>query len=110
MKLLADWLISALVILAVSYVLPVIHTATFLTALAVALVLGILNAVVKPILFFLTLPITILTLGLFTFVLNAAIVLLVSGLVPGFVVDGFLWALVFSVVLSLINAMLDKLF
>lgn len=110
MTILFRWLTSALAIIAVAYLLPGVHIANLVTALVVALVLGILNAVVKPILFFLTLPITILTLGLFSLVLNAVIVLLVSKLVPGFIVDGFLWALVFSILLSFINTILSHLF
>lgn len=110
MTILFRWLTSALAIIAVAYLLPGVHIANLVTALVVALVLGILNAVVKPILFFLTLPITILTLGLFSLVLNAVIVLLVSKLVPGFIVDGFLWALVFSILLSFVNTILSHLF
>lgn len=110
MQVLISWVVSALVILAISYLLPGIHVANFLTALVVALVLGILNAIIKPILFVLTLPITILTLGLFTFILNAVIVLLTSYLVPGFAVDGFLWAFIFSIVLSLANSILHSIY
>ena len=110
MGLLIRWLTGALAIMAAAYVLPGIKVDSFLTALVLAVVLGILNAVLKPILFFFTLPITILTLGLFTFVLNAVKVLLASHFVTGFVVDGFWWALVFSIVLSIITTMLGKLF
>ena len=103
MGLLINWVVSALVILSAAYILPGVHIANFTTALVTALVLGIINAFVKPVLLFLTLPINILTLGLFTFILNAFIILLVSEVVPGFKVDGFFWALAFSVIVSIIN-------
>lgn len=93
-----------------SYILPGVHISGFLAAIILALVLALLNAVVKPILVFLTIPVTILTLGLFLLVINALIILLASGIVPGFDVDGFWWALLFSLVLSLITAILDAIF
>jgi putative membrane protein len=108
MGLLVTWLINALVIIVSAYILPGVHVENFLTALSVALVLGILNVVIKPILIFLTLPITIVTLGLFLLVINALMILLASSIVPGFTVDGFLWALVFSLVLSFINLFTSK--
>src|SRR4030042_1950580 len=101
MKILGDWIVYSLAILVAAYLLPGVHVAGFLTALAVAVVLGIINAVIKPILVILTLPINILTLGLFTLVINAALVLLTGKLVTGFKVDGFWWALAFSLVLWL---------
>ncbi len=109
MSILISWFVSALAILAASYLLPGVHIAGFLTALVVAVVLGIINAIIKPILVILTLPINILTLGLFTLVINAFLVLLTSAIVPGFKVDGFLWALIFSIVLSIINMFLHSL-
>lgn len=109
MGILINWVVSALAILAAAYLLPGVHVASFVAALVVALVLGIINAVLKPILLLLTLPINILTLGLFTFVINALIILLVANLVTGFSVDGFWWALIFSIVLSIINSFLHSL-
>lgn len=82
---------------------------TFLTAVVVSVVLGVINAILKPILLFLTLPITLVTLGLFTFVINAALVLLVAQIVPGFDVVSFTWALLFSLVLSLVSWFLNTL-
>lgn len=93
-----------------SYILPGVHISGIVAAVILALVLALLNAVVKPILIFLTIPVTILTLGLFLLVINALIILLASGIVPGFEVDGFWWALLFSLVLSLITAILDAIF
>lgn len=110
MKILINWLLSALAIIAAAYLLQGVHVANFVTALVVALVLGIINAVLKPILVILTLPINVLTLGLFTLVINALLVLLASALVSGFVISSFWWALLFSLVLSLINAALHTIF
>lgn len=106
MALLLQWLIYSVAILIAAYLLPGVQIDTFTTALVAALVLGILNAVLRPLLLLLTLPINILTLGLFTFVVNAAVILLTDGLVDGFSVDGFWWALLFSLILSLISALL----
>jgi putative membrane protein len=85
------WFINALLVILVTYVVPGISVESFWTALLVALVLGVLNAIVRPILVILTLPITLLTLGLFTFVINGLLFWLVSTVVKGFNVDGF-WA------------------
>ncbi len=109
MAILFSWIISALAIIASAYLLPGVHVDGFTTALVVALVLGIINAIIKPVLVILTLPINILTLGLFTLVINALLVLLTAAIVPGFKVDGFWWALIFGVVLSLINGFLNSL-
>ena len=109
MKILINWLISALAVFCAAYLLPGVHVPDFQTAFVVALVLGIMNAIIKPVLILLTLPITLLTLGLFTLVINAVMILLAARLVPGFQVDSFLWALIFSIVLSLINSFLNRL-
>ncbi len=109
MKTLISWFISALAVLITAYLLPGVHVDSFVSALIVALVLGIINAFIKPILIILTLPIGILTLGLFTFVINALLILLTANLVPGFTVDGFLWAIIFSIVLSIVNSVFGKL-
>lgn len=108
MEKLINWLITTLAVAVTAYILPGVVVSGFLTALAVALVLGILNIFIKPILVFLTLPINILTLGLFTFVINAFLVWLSSLIVPGFTVDGFLWALVYGAILSFVVWVLDK--
>lgn len=108
-SILINWIVSALTILTAAYLLPGVHVADFTTALVVAVVLGVINAFIKPVLLILTLPITIVTLGLFTFVINALIIIFATKVVPGFSVDGFLWALLFSIVLSLINSFLDRL-
>ena len=91
MKLLLRWLINALTLLAIAYYLPGIEVAGFYAALVTALVLGLVNALIKPLFIFFTLPINILTLGLFTFVINALLFWFVSTIVEGFEVAGF-WA------------------
>ena len=100
-------LLTAILTYVLAKFLPGAHLDGFTDALWLVLVLAILNAVVKPILQLLSLPITILTLGLFLLVINAVIVLLASWLLPGFQVDGFLAALLFSVVLSLVTTVVD---
>ncbi len=100
------WLVSAVAVMITAYLLPGAHVGSLFVALVVAVVLGIINLFLKPVLIILTLPINIVSLGLFTFVINALLVQLASNLVPGFQVDGFLWALAFSVVLSIVNSFL----
>lgn len=106
MNFLIRILVSALVAFGLSYILSGVHIDTFVTALIVAVVLAVLNALVKPILVILTLPITIVTLGLFLFVINALIILLCDKLIAGFDVDGFWWALLFSILLSIVSSIL----
>ena len=109
MEIIISWIVSAMVIFSVAYILPGVRVESFTAALVVALILGIINAFVKPVLVILTLPITIITLGLFYFVLNALLILFVSSIVPGFSVNGFLWALIFGIVLSIANTFVNKL-
>lgn len=106
MTVLLSWLLFSLAIVVTAYLLPGVRLSGFVAALATAVVLGLVNAFLKPLLILLTLPINILTLGLFTFVINALLILLVSSVVPGFRVDGFWWALAFSLLLSVIHAVL----
>ncbi len=109
MRLLAAWLINAAALLALPWLLPSIHVASFATALWVALVLGLINTLVRPVLLLLTLPVTLLTLGLFIFVINGLMFLLAAWLLEGFVVDG-LWAGVLgSTAYSVISWLLTKL-
>ena len=102
MKLIFHWLVSAGAIWVAAYIVPNTQV-TLKGALVAAVVLGALNLLVRPILFVLTLPITLLTLGLFSLILNAAMVMLASMIVPGFVVVGFWSALLFALVLSVVN-------
>jgi putative membrane protein len=82
---------------------------TVVSALITAVVLGGINLLIRPVILFLTLPINILTLGLFTLVINAVLVLLASAVVPGFQVASFWWALLFSIVLTIVNSVLHRL-
>lgn len=84
-----------------------VHVSDFKSAFFFAITLGILNAIVKPLLSFFSFPITVLTLGLFLLVINATMVLLASSFIAGFKVDGFWWALIFSIVLSIITSFLN---
>lgn len=102
------WISSVLAILIAAYILPGV-TVTFVGAIVLAVVLGIINVFIKPVLRVLTLPLTILTLGLFSLVLNALLVLLAAALVPGFDVLGFWSALFFAVIVSLVNAFFSVL-
>ena len=109
MQTIISILVNALAVFAAGYILPGVHISDFVTAIVVAIILGVLNTFVKPVLILLTLPINILTFWLFTFVINAVIVLIVAKIVPGFKVDGFWWALAFSLVLSLVSSFLNAL-
>lgn len=109
MRFILQLIISTLAVLITSYLLPgvKIEDNSFLTALVVAAVLAFLNAVLKPIMIILTIPVTIFTFGLFLLVINALIILLAGKLVDGFHVSGFWSALLFSLILSLITAILE---
>jgi len=106
MNFLMRIIITSIVAFGLSYLLTGIQFDTFWTAIIVSIVLAVLNAIIKPILILLTLPITLLTFGLFLFVINALIILLAEKLVTGFSVDGFWWALLFSLLLSLLTSLL----
>jgi len=97
MRLLLVWLVNALALMAVAYLLPGIAVADFVTALLAALVLGLVNAVIRPILILLTLPATLLTLGLFIFVINGLLFWFVGSFIAGFTVSGF-WPGVFGAI------------
>lgn len=101
--------ITAFALVCTAYIVPGIEVSNFLVALCAAFVLGILYALVRPLLIILTLPATILTLGLFIFVINAALFLLASSFIDGFEVDGFIPALVGSVLVSVISMLTQKL-
>jgi putative membrane protein len=104
MRLLLRLIVMTIAVVITSYVLPGVELDGFWTALIVAIVLSVLNVFLKPILVVLTIPVTILTFGLFLLVINALLILLASRLIPGFQVHGFWWALAFSVILTLINS------
>lgn len=102
-------LIIALAVMLTAAILPGIEVKNYWSAIIVAIVLGLLNYFVAPVMEFLTIPITILTFGLFLFVINALIIMLAGYLVDGFKVLGFWWALLFSIVLSLISSLLEMI-
>ena len=102
-------LLTAIVVVILSKIIPGVHVNTYITAIWVAFVIGILNSFLKPILVFLTLPVTIITLGLFLFVINAVLILLANNWIDGFQVSGFWTALLFSILLSFSESLLYKL-
>lgn len=108
--LVVKWLVNALAIFIVGQFLPGIHVPDYMTALWVALVLGVVNTVIRPILLLITLPINILSLGLFTFVLNGLMFWLAAKFVHNFSVDGFWWAVLGALVVSAIATVLDRIF
>lgn len=109
MGLIIRLLISAVAVLIASYIIPGVTVTSFGTALIVAIVLGLLNAIVKPILVILTIPITILTLGLFYLVINVLMVYLAASLVSGFAVSGFIAALLFSILVTIVTWVIDSI-
>ncbi|MFL5763301.1 MAG: phage holin family protein [Bacteroidia bacterium] len=111
MKFLIQLVISTLAVLISSYLLPgvSIDNNSFLTALIVAAVLAFLNGVVKPIMIVLTIPVTVVTFGFFLLVINALMILLAAKIVNGFHVAGFWWALLFSLILSVITSILESI-
>ncbi|MEM9000275.1 MAG: phage holin family protein [Bacteroidota bacterium] len=106
MKLILRILLSALAVIILSYVLPGVGVDSFTTAILVAIVLSVLNFLVKPILVVLTLPITLVTLGLFLLIVNAIIILLAANFISGFQVTSIWWAVIFSVLLSFLQSIL----
>jgi putative membrane protein len=102
--------LTAIAVFILAYLLPGIHVSSFPYALLVAIVLGILRAIVKPILVVLTLPVTVLSLGLFLFVINACIVLIADSMLEQFAVTSFGYALLFSILLSIVQSILNSIF
>jgi len=109
MNLVLYLFVNTLAVLTATYLLKGVHVDGVKTAVIVAIVIAVLNTVVKPVLILLTLPITLLTLGLFLLVINGVLILLAARLVDGFRVDGFWWALAFSVLVSLVGSVLQSL-
>jgi putative membrane protein len=103
-----SWLINGIGLLAVAYLLKGFHVASISAALVAALVLGIVNTIIRPFFIILTLPINILTLGLFTFVINALMLKIVSSVVDGITIDGWTTAIIAAILLSIISAILNS--
>ncbi|HEY0678641.1 MAG TPA: phage holin family protein [Chitinophagaceae bacterium] len=108
MKFIISILFTAAIVMVLAHLLPGVHVINFWTAVVIALVLALLNAILKPILIVLTLPITILTLGLFLFVINAVIIIICDKFIGGFEIDGFWWALLFSILVSITTSWFQK--
>ena len=106
MNFIVRLLLTAAAVLITSYVLPGVEVESFLYAILVAAVLGLLNTIVKPILIVLTIPITVVTLGIFLLFINAFIILIADYLLDGFSVENIWWALLFSLILSILNSIL----
>jgi putative membrane protein len=109
MNVLIRWFVNALSLYIVSNIVTGIQVKDFTTSLIAALIIGLVNALIKPLLLLLTLPINILTLGLFTFILNAGLLILASKLTPGFVIENFWAALIGSILLTLVSTILYSL-
>lgn len=102
------WILFALIIMFVGWIIPGISVESFLTAMLAAVVIALINAFIKPLILFLTLPINLLTLGLFTLVINALLFMFAAYLVPGVEVDGFLSALIGSILISVFSIFLSR--
>lgn len=109
-NILVQLIFGGIAVIISEYLIPGVEVSSFFTAILVAALLAILNITIKPVLIILTIPITFLTLGLFLLAINALIILMAGAIIPGFTVDGFWWALLFSLVLSLVNALLGVSF
>ena len=107
MRIILKWLLSAVALLAVAYLYPGVQVNSFGSALLAAAVIGLLNMIVRPVLVVLTLPVTIVTLGLFLFVINALLFWAASGLLSGFQVSGFVAALIGSLIYSLLGVIIE---
>ncbi|MFZ3011803.1 MAG: phage holin family protein [Minisyncoccia bacterium] len=107
MKTLIHFIVSALAILITAYVLPGVYVEGLFAALVLAVILGVINTFIRPVLVLLTLPLSIVTLGLFVLVINALLIMLASYIVPGFAVSGFWYALLFGIVLAMVSWVLQ---
>ncbi|MDQ1096807.1 MULTISPECIES: phage holin family protein [Chryseobacterium] len=110
MNLIIRLLITAIVAFLLTKILPGVHFTGFSSAVIFAIVLALLNLIVKPVLNILGLPLTIITLGLFTLVINAIIILIADYFIDSMTVDGFWWAFLFSILLSVITSLANSLF
>ena len=107
MRIIIHWLVAAVAILITAYILPGVNIDGFVAALILAVVLGAINAFIRPLLVLLTLPISVLTLGLFVLVINGLLVMLAAFVVPGFAVTGFWSAFFFAIILAIISSVLE---
>jgi putative membrane protein len=107
MHFLMRWGINTVSLVLTGYIVPGIHIDSFGAALVAALLLGLVNAFIKPVLILLTLPLNILTLGLLTFIINGMLLSFVAWAIPGFIIEGFLWAIMGALILSIISTLLS---
>ena len=110
MGFIANLLISALAVYLTTWLLPGIVVKSFWSAMGISLIIGLLNVLVRPLLTLLTIPVTIVTLGLFLFVIDALIIMLAAKLLDGFIVNGFWWALIFSIIVTSVTNFLYRIF
>ncbi len=109
MQIIVALILNALALVITTYIVPGVKVADFTTAILAGIVLGLVNTFIKPILELITLPITIITLGLFAFVINAVMLFIAAAVVPGFMVDGWIAAILGSIVLSIVSTALSML-
>ena len=109
MSLLISLVVNALTVMIAAYIVPNTRVDSFLTAVLVSIVMAVMNAIVKPVLTILTLPLTIVTFGLFLFVINLIVLYLVDAVVPGFELGGLLSTILFAIVLSVIGSITNSL-
>ncbi len=107
MKFLIKIILSSFSVIVADWLLKGVNIEDYLTSILVAFVLAVLNMILKPILVLLTIPITMITFGFFLLVINAVIVLVASDIVPGFTINGFWWAVAFSLIVSLLNSIIN---
>lgn len=109
MNRIITFLLNGLAVLLAAYLIPGVEVKHYGYALLVALILGLINTFIKPVIVILTIPVTFITFGLFLLVINALMILLADWIVPGFDVHGFWWALLFSLVVALFNSLFTDL-
>lgn len=105
-----SFLISVLAVYVAAWLLPGVHLNGFWSSVGLTIVLSLLNVLVKPLLVLFTIPVTLLTLGLFLLVIDAIIVLLASKLLSGFSIDNFWWAILYSIILSMVSSIFNSIF
>ena len=110
MRFLARLVLNGIAIIIAAWLLPGLHVTSPFSGLLAGAILGFVNAIVRPVLFFLTLPLTLITLGLFIFVVNALCLALTAAMVPGFTIDGFWWAVLGALLISVVSWILNGIF
>ena len=110
MDTIISWLIATVAVMITAYLLPGVTISGFVSALLTVVAIGFINAFIRPVLLVLALPLNALTLGLFTWVINALLIMIAGAIVPGFQVKNFWWALLFSLVLTVIMSLLGQIF